>query len=304
MRELLEQLSQEIVSIVDKAESKGILTNRFREVIIPDVFVRAVDFERGFRTVPITQSNHPAEERVEGISSAIYPLADLRWKNYLSGDELRAWEKVSNGLQQAVAGKIARGIAELEKTRDTLLAQALTGAISYPQHPSGTFSVSFGTPETVSWNAADILGTIESGLDVLAKNGFGGKTYLFVGKTRFDEILANASIQTLIQGQAVAVGVLTGESNLSIRGVEVVYAGYSVVLPNGTVVKLVNDTDAFLVSGDAVVNVFGIPNLVNAAPVRYQVALAYNERDVQGVEILVASRYLPLVFVKGVVKYT
>ncbi|MEM0503698.1 MAG: major capsid protein [Archaeoglobaceae archaeon] len=304
MRELLEQLSQEIISIVDKAESKGILTSRFKEVIIPDVFVRAVDFERGFRTVPITQSNHPAEERVEGISSAIYPLADLRWKNYLSGDELRAWEKVSNGLQQAVAGKIARGIAELEKTRDVLLAQGLTGAISYPQHPSGTFTVSFGTPETATWDATDILGTIESGLDVLAKNGFGGKTYLFVGKTRFDEILANPSIQTLIQGQAIAVGVLTGESNLSVRGVEIVYAGYSVTLPDGSVVKLVNDTGAFLVSEDAVINVFGIPNLVNAAPMRYQTALAYNERDVQGVEILVATRYLPLVFVKGVVKYT
>lgn len=303
MRELLEQLTQEIVSVADKIENRGILTSRFKEVIIPDVFVRAVDFERGFRTVPITQSNHPAKERVEGISSAIYPLADLRWKNYLSGDELRAWERISNGLQQAVAGKVARGIAELEKTRDILLAQGLSGAISYPQYPSGTFSITFGTPETTTWDATDILGTIESGLDILAKNGFGGKTYLFVGKVRFDEILANPSIQTLIQGQAVALGVLTGETNLNIRGVEIVYAGYSITLPTGSVVKLVGDTDAYLVSEDAVVNVFGIPNLVNAAPMRYQIALAYNERDVQGVEILIASRYLPLVFAKGVVKY-
>ncbi|MEO0252160.1 MAG: major capsid protein [candidate division WOR-3 bacterium] len=304
MREILEQLSTEIVNIANKVEGKTILVSRFPETIIPDVFVKAVDVARGFKTVAVSQPNHSAPERVEGISSAIYSLADLRWKNYLSADEIRAWEKVSGGIQQAIAGKVARGVAELERTRDILLAQALTGTISYPQYPSGTFSVSFGAVETATWDATDILGTIESGIDKLSKNGFGGKYYLFAGRTRFDEIISNSDIQTLIQGQAIAVGVLSGETNLNIRGVEVVYAGYTVVLPNDTTTPLIPPTKAYLVAVDSVVNVFGIPNLINAIPSRYQVALAYNEKDLQGVEIVVATRYLPLAFVKGIVEFS
>jgi len=303
MRELLERLSESIIEATRQVKPKTYLVDRFSEKIVPDVGVNVIDLAREFRALPITQSNHPAPTRTLGVEFAYYPLADLRYKNYLTPDEIRAWEKVQGDFTTVIAEKVARGIEAIAKTQDILLAKGLTGSISHELFPSGTFSVSFGSPISETWDSGDIIENINRGINALAERGWGGEYILFVGKNVYNDILTNDETKTLIQAQSFAGAVLRGEANLIVQGVEVVFMGYTVSDVSGTY-KLVPDNKAYLVSRDAVINVYGLPNVIQAQPTRYQPIITYNEHDLQGIEILVASRYLPVVFATGIVEFT
>lgn len=299
MRELLEQLNASLIEVVRKIEIKGHLINYFPEQIIPETVVKATDILRTFSTLKIAQSDHPAEVKVENLEFAVYPLADLRYKSVLTPDELRAWERISGDLPTAIAGKIQRGLAYITLTQDKLVAQAFTGSISHPAYPSGVFSVSFGTPYSISWSSSDnFINKLTEGINRIRSKGFGGKLRLFVGREAFQRIISDSTLSTLLTAQSIAGSFISGESNLLVLGVEIVPAFIEV---DGA--PLVADNKAYLVSDDAIVNVYGLPNLINTQPVKYQPVVVYNEHDLQGAEIIVASRYLPVAFTQGIVKY-
>ena len=299
MRELLEQLNASLIEVVSKLEIKGYLFPYFKEQIIPETVVKTADLIRAFSTLKVTQSDHPAEVKAESVNFGVYPLADLRYKSVLTPDELRAWERISGDLPTAVAGKIQRGLAYITLTQDKLIAKAFTGSISHPAYPSGTFSVSFGTPASVSWSASDdFINKLTDGINKIRSKGFGGKLRLFVGRTAFHRILSDSTLSTLLTAQSIAGSFVAGESNLIVLGVEIIPAFIEV---DGS--PLVADNRAYLVAEDSIVNVYGLPNLINAQPVKYQPVIVYNEHDLQGAEIVVASRYLPVAFVEGIVEY-
>lgn len=300
MREILEQLNASLIEVVSKVEIKGYLLNYFAEQIIPETFVKATDVARAFSTLKITQSDHPAEVKAETLNFAVYPLADLRWKSVITADELRSWEKILKDLPSALAGKIQRGLGYLTLTQDKLISQAFTGSIAYPMYPSGTFEVIFGTPTNINWTTSDsAIDKILEGLSILQSRGYGGKVRLFVGRTIFDRILADEQVKTLINAQTIAGAFLSGQANLVIMGVEIIPA---FIVVDGA--PLVADNRAFLVAESAIVNVYGLPNVINAQPVKYQPVVVYNEHDLQGVEILVASRYLPVAFTEGIIRFS
>ncbi|MEM0472611.1 MAG: major capsid protein [Sulfolobales archaeon] len=299
MREILEQLNASLIEVVSKIEIKGHLLNYFADQIIPETFVKAGDVARAFSTLKVTQSDHPAEVKVETLNFAVYPLADLRFKSVITADELRSWEKVLGDLPTVLASKIQRGIAYISLTQDKLISQAFTGSISHPAYPSGMFHIVFGTPTTIDWTAADsTISKILEGLNILQSRGYGGKIRLFVGRTIFDRILADEEVKTLINAQSIASAFLTGQTNLVIMGVEIVPA---FVMVDGA--PLVDDNSAYLVAENSIINVYGLPNVINAQPVKYQPLLIYNEHDLQGVEILVACRYLPVAFTDGIIRF-
>lgn len=299
MREILEQLNTSLVEVVSKIEIKGHLINYFADQIVPETFVKASDVARTFSTLKVTQSDHPAEVKAETLNFAVYPLADLRWKSIITADELRGWEKILKDLPTALAAKIQRGLGYITLTQDKLISQAFTGSISYPAYPSGTFEVVFGTPTTINWTAGDsAIDKILEGLSVLQSRGFSGKVRLFAGRIIFNRILADEQVKTLVNAQTIAGAFLTGQTNLVIMGVEIIPA---FILVDGA--PLVADDSAFLIAESAIVNVYGLPNVINAQPVKYQPTVVYNEHDLQGVEILVASRYLPVAFPEGIIRF-
>lgn len=300
MREILEQLAGSLIEVASKVEVKDRYFGLFKEVVIPETVVKTSDLTRAFGYLKVSQSDHPAENTREEIRFAVYPLADLRWKNVLTPDEIRAWERINGDLATALAQKVARGIQHIQNTQEVLFFKGLTGSISHSLHPAGTLTISFGTVDNISWATTDsAIDKIIEGIEKIRERGFGGKLYLFAGREIWRRILGDDEVKTLITGQTMAGAFFEGSQNLNVMGVEVIFTGITV----GDYL-LVGTNDAYLVSEDAVINVYGLPNLINAQPVKYQPAIAYNEHDLQGAEVVVASRYLPVIFTQGVVKFS